>query len=162
MRSKKTSLVDLPPDVEAEVRRALGGLEYGATMVKIGWHAQLWDPAYNGGRHLEVLDVAARVGSGVGSYGVARYYALLAARDADGVDVYDSGSDDGVILDVKYEPAPAAAAVLNKYDTAWYSAMFDENHAQRAGTPPARPNRRPCRYRTDGRAACSCSAPAAA
>ena len=34
-------------------------------MIRTGWHAREWSEAY-----FKVLDVAARVGSGVGSYGV--------------------------------------------------------------------------------------------
>ena len=77
-------------------------------MMKIGWHAKLWDPS-SGSGDFEVLDVAARVGSGVGSYGVGRYYVLLAGRNAQGVDESDEFEyeDKGVILDVKFTPAPA-------------------------------------------------------
>ena len=49
-------------------------------MQKIGWHTRLRDPE-NGGSDFRVLDVARRVGSGVGSFGVDRYNVLLAGRD---------------------------------------------------------------------------------
>ena len=116
----KTKLEGVSPAFAAEVKRALGGLAYGATMMKIGWHAKLWDPS-SGSGDFEVLDVAARVGSGVGSYGVGRYYVLLAGRNAQGVDESDEFEyeDKGVILDVKFEPAPAALSVFSTYDTAW-------------------------------------------
>ena len=46
-------------------------------MIRTGWHARAWSDAY-----FKVLDVAARVGSGVGSYGVQRFYVLLAGEEA--------------------------------------------------------------------------------
>lgn len=63
-----------------------------------------------------MLDVAARVGSGVGSYGVPRYYVLLAGKDESAAFSGDSSADvaGGIILDVKYEPhASAVASILN-------------------------------------------------
>ena len=62
-----------------EVRAAIRRDTYGATLNKIGWHAQEWSDSF-----FRVLDVAARVGSGVGSYGVGRYYVLLAGGDGEG------------------------------------------------------------------------------
>lgn len=93
---------------------------YGATLSKIGWHARTWSDDF-----FRVLDVAARVGSGVGSYGVGRFYVLLAGSDGPGKYL------DSVILDVKLEPPPAASKVLGRYDAAWYRTLF-ANEAARA------------------------------
>ena len=70
----------------------------------VGWRAREWDDAF-----YEVLDVARRVGSGVGSFGVGRYYVLLRGSPTE-VDDDDLEEGGAVILDVKYEPAPAVAA----------------------------------------------------
>ena len=102
-RNKK--LRDVTPAFAEEVRKALNGTGYGATMMKIGWHARLWDPS-TGGTAFQVVDVAQVIGAGVGSFGVGRYYVLLAAADSDHT-YSDSAPDQGVILDVKYEPKPA-------------------------------------------------------
>ena len=108
-----------------QLRAALNGTNYGATMMKIGWHARLWDRSH-GGSDFMVLDVAQLVGEGVGSGGVARYYALLACHDAE----HDEDAD-GVILDIKFEPPPAAFPVLDRYEAAWYTKAFP-NHAARS------------------------------
>ena len=73
-----------------------------------------------------MLDVAARVGSGVGSYGVERFYVLLAGDQAKELghnssqhnsSQHDSSQHDSVnhflgsvILDVKFEPRPAVSS----------------------------------------------------
>ena len=126
VKSEDTALEAVSADVEEDLRRAFGKLRYGATMSKIGWRAKAWKDDY-----FRVLDVAARVGSGVGSYGVSRYYVLLAGRDDVGPGEVVDGQG-GVILDVKYEPARSAvAAVLNDEDAAWYRNLFT-NEAMRA------------------------------
>ena len=80
-----------------------------------------------------VLDVARRVGSGVGSYGVDRFYVLLKGEDMlieEDQDVLSSS----VILDIKYEPMSAVSRILNALHPAtkaWYDDMFF-NEADRA------------------------------
>jgi uncharacterized protein (DUF2252 family) len=127
-RGKK--LRDVSAAFTDEVRQALNGTGYGATMMKIGWHARLWDPSA-GGTSFEVVDVAQIIGAGVGSFGVGRYYVLLSAPDRDHSNG-DSAADQGVILDVKFEPAPAAAGVLNQYEKAWYKTQFFNDAARSA------------------------------
>jgi len=126
IRGKK--LHNVSTAFEAEVRRALNATGYGATMMAIGWHARLWSS--HGGSDFEVVDVAQVVGAGVGSFGVGRYYVLLAAADTEHATDTDAAADQGVILDVKFEPAPAATAVLDDYEKAWYRTQF-ANHAAR-------------------------------
>ena len=69
---------DVPRALEAQIREAFTAEHYGVTLSRTGWHSKTWDDDY-----FKVLDVAARVGSGVGSYGVGRYYVLLAGADVD-------------------------------------------------------------------------------
>lgn len=76
IKSDETRLEPVSADIDQEVRRAFGALEYGATLSKIGWRAKEWSDDY-----FRVLDVARRVGGGIGSYGVPRYYVLLAGAD---------------------------------------------------------------------------------
>ena len=152
-KTSSTSLEPVTDEVDEEVRRAFGALQYGATRQKIGWRSRAWSDDY-----FRVLDVAKRVGSGIGSYGVARYYVLLAGHDAydeldvasdpqeappkaddvqakrrdDAQAVVDENIPGGIILDVKFEPnTSAVAAVLNEHDTAWYRNLFVHD-AQRA------------------------------
>jgi len=69
-----------------------------------------------------VLDVARRLDSGVGSYGVDRFYVLL------------KGAGVPVILDVKCELESAVSSILEEIDPdekAWYGALF-RNEADRA------------------------------
>ena len=123
--SKSTKLYPVSPEVEGKIRDAISFDRYGATMTKIGWHVHDWDDDY-----FQVLDIAARIGSGVGSYGVDRFYVLLKGTDA--LIKADNGYDgNSVILDVKYEPHPAVHRVLNPTDAAWYNVRF-ANSAARA------------------------------
>ena len=84
-------------------------------MMKTGWHVPTWSDEI-----FTILDVAARLGSGVGSFGVDRYYILIQGID-----------NNHVILDVKYEPPGAVAGVLSEDDKAWYQILF-ANDAARA------------------------------
>jgi uncharacterized protein (DUF2252 family) len=124
LKNNETRLVTLSPKLEGKIRDAFTPDRYGATMMKMGWHVQFWDDDY-----FRVIDVAARVGSGVGSYGVDRYYVLLNGKDRL---LRDDGQDgNAVILDIKYAATPAVSQVLNEEDTAWYNVLF-ANEAARA------------------------------
>jgi len=114
IKDSKTRLQAVSDELKEKVVTAFGSRGYGATLSKVGWHERVWSDEY-----FKVLDVALRVGSGVGSFGVGRYYVLLA------------GDGDGIILDVKYEPEPAVASVLSADDTAWYANLFS-HEAKRA------------------------------
>lgn len=117
-----TKLASVPPEIEASVRDAFGPTTYGATLMKLGWNVREWDANF-----FEVLDVAERVGSGVGSFGADRYYVLLNGSD----DLLDEDEDGfSVILDVKYEPMGAVERVLTDNDHAWYRNLF-QNPADR-------------------------------
>ena len=113
---KDTNLADLPPEVEAKIRAAFASTQYGATMMKLGWNMRQWDDDY-----FTVLDVAGRINSGVGSFGVTRYFVLLQGTDGL-LDEDEDGS--AVILDVKYEPLAAVERILNVDELAWYNNMF--------------------------------------
>jgi uncharacterized protein (DUF2252 family) len=123
-KNNDTRLVALNPELEGKIRDAFTPDNYGATMMKMGWHVHQWDEDY-----FEVLDVAARVGSGVGSYGVDRYYVLLNGEDR--LLQHDGQDGNAVILDIKFEPTPAVSQVLGEEDTAWYNVLF-ANEAARA------------------------------
>ena len=127
VKSKKTKLEAVDGDLAARIAAAFGRDGYGASLPKVGWRAREWDDAF-----YEVLDVARRVGSGVGSFGVGRYYVLLRGSPTE-VDDDDLEEGGAVILDVKYEPAPAVAAVVGAHpgDEAWYASLFP-NEAARA------------------------------
>ena len=92
--------------------------------MKLGWHVRQWDSDY-----FQVLDVAERVDSGIGSYGVDRYYVLLKGTDR----LLGKHGNDGtaVILDIKEQPLAAVERVLSANDKAWYGVMFP-NAAARA------------------------------
>jgi uncharacterized protein (DUF2252 family) len=67
------------------------------------------------------------VGSGIGSYGVDRFYVLLKGKDA----ALDEDGDSSVILDIKYEPVSAVSRTLDEENKAWYDHMFNKNEAMR-------------------------------
>jgi uncharacterized protein (DUF2252 family) len=111
-----TRLAAVPPAVEQKVRVAFNATGYGATMMKLGWNVREWDDDY-----FSVVDVSARVGSGIGSFGVDRYYVLLKGTDSL-LEVTNDGS--AVILDVKFEPEGAVDRILSAQDLAWYGNIF--------------------------------------
>jgi uncharacterized protein (DUF2252 family) len=123
-KNNETRLVAVSPTLEGKIRAAFTAEHYGATMLKMGWHVHVWDEDY-----FRVLDVAARLGSGVGSYGVDRYYVLLNGED--NLLHHNSQDKNSVILDIKFEPTPAVKYVLDENDAAWYSVLFT-NEAARA------------------------------
>jgi len=113
----KTSLANVPPEIAQQIEAAFSPTQYGATMMKLGWHVRQWDNDY-----FTVLDVAERVGSGVGSFGVDRYYVLL--KGTDGLLGEDGSDGSAVILDIKEQPFAAVERVLSANDAAWYRIMF--------------------------------------
>ena len=117
-----TRLAALPPELDSAIRAAFVGTRYGATMMKLGWNVRQWDDEY-----FSVLDVAGRVGSGIGSFGVDRFYVLLKGKDS----LLGKGNDGtAVILDVKFEPLSAIYRVLDAQDLAWYGTMFENAASQ--------------------------------
>lgn len=127
----QTSLEAVDEATERKVRAAFGRDGYGATLQKVGWQVRQWNSV-----HFRVLDVAARVGSGVGSFGVGRYYVLLAGEDVLGVSTGGGGegggnAPGGIILDVKFEPQPAVSRAIGDADQSWYHTIF-ANEAMRA------------------------------
>ena len=96
---------------------------YGLLLITVGWAVLPWDDDF-----FTVLDVAERIGSGIGSFGVDRYYVLLKGRD--GLLLNDGQDGSAVILDVKYQPKSAPCRVLNEEDAAWYSVMFPNEAAR--------------------------------
>lgn len=117
-----TSLATVPPEIESDIRAAFTSTRYGATMMKLGWAVPQWDDEL-----FSVLDVAQRVGSGIGSFGVDRYYVLL--KGTDGL-LEDDEEGGAVILDVKYEPESAVHNILSDNDIAWYHVIFPNEAAR--------------------------------
>ncbi|GKY99163.1 hypothetical protein MPSEU_000871800 [Mayamaea pseudoterrestris] len=112
VKKEAMKLEKIDSDLEERIKQTFTSDQYGATMQKMGFRVREWDDDY-----YKVVDVARRVGSGVGSYGVDRYYVLM-----NGTDGTPGGS--AVILDVKFEPWGAVSRVLSKADAAWYDVMF--------------------------------------
>lgn len=126
VRNDVTRLEDVPPEIEEKIRAEITSTRYGASMMKMGWKVRGWDDDF-----FTVLDVARRLGSGVGSYGVDRFYVLLKGEDMLLEEDQDGSS---VILDVKFEPVSAVSHVLDEVDPetqAWYGDLF-RNEADRA------------------------------
>lgn len=120
---KKTSLADVPKDIERKIVNAFSPTQYGATMMKLGWHVRQWDNDY-----FQVLDVSERIGSGIGSFGIDRYYVLL--KGTDGLLGKDGRDGFSVILDIKEQPLAAVERVLSANDAAWYKVMFSNAAAR--------------------------------
>lgn len=123
-----TKLAALPPEREEQIRSAFASTKYGATMMKLGWSVREWDDDF-----FTVLDVGARIGSGVGSWGVDRFYVLLKGTDSSFENTNLDGKDmagTAVVLDVKYEPPGAITEVLTPEEAAWYQVMFPNDAAR--------------------------------
>jgi uncharacterized protein (DUF2252 family) len=122
IKNNETKLEPVAPPVEAAIRAAMSSTQYGATMLKIGWHVREWDDEF-----FKIIDTARRVRTGVGSFGVDRFYVLLKGKS------FRNHTVEGhaVILDIKFEPDPAVVQVLNREDLAWYYYKFP-NEAVRA------------------------------
>ena len=121
-----TSLASVPPEMELAIRAAITVDRYGATMMKLGWAVPQWNDDY-----FTVLDVAERLGSGIGSFGVPRYYVLL--KGSDNLLHYSHNiplEGGAVILDIKYEPAGAVNFVLKPDELAWYNVLFPNDAAR--------------------------------
>jgi uncharacterized protein (DUF2252 family) len=125
----ETHLSPVSPEMEAAILAAFTADRYGATMMKMGWAVPQWDDSF-----FAVVDVARRVGSGIGSYGSDRYYVLL--NGTDGLLHYEADNKDddleggAIILDVKFEPKSAVRYVLTPNDAAWYDVMFANEAAR--------------------------------
>jgi uncharacterized protein (DUF2252 family) len=112
-RDDKTRLVSVDKEMENKIRAEFTSTRYGASMMKMGWCVPGWDD-----NEFTVLDVASRVGSGIGSFGVDRFYVLLKGNEA----------SKPVILDVKYEPTSAVMEILQTMapeTKAWYDNLFN-------------------------------------
>jgi Uncharacterized protein conserved in bacteria (DUF2252) len=70
-----TKLAPVTPKYHKMIVDAFTRTKYGATMMKLGWQVHEWSDDF-----FTVLDVAQRVGSGVGSFGVDRFYVLVKVR----------------------------------------------------------------------------------
>ena len=119
-----TKLMAVTPERELEIRSMFTSTHYGATMMKLGWATVAeWDDDF-----FQVLDVAQRVGSGIGSFGVDRYFVLL--QGTDGLLGIDGVDGTAVVLDVKFQPHSAVSRVLTPDQTAWYKVMFPNEAAR--------------------------------
>ena len=128
IRNADTKLQDVPPNIELKIRAEMNSTRYGASMMKMGWKVRGWDDDF-----FAVLDVVRRVGSGIGSFGVDRYYVLLKGHDMS-LEQDRANVAASVILDVKLEPVSAASRILDEMDPklkAWYGDIF-QSEADRA------------------------------
>ena len=131
IRDDDTRLEDVPERIERKIREEITSTRYGATMMHMGWKVRGWDDDF-----FTVLDVVRRVDSGVGSYGVDRYYVLLKGEDVL-LEEEEGVLSSSVILDVKSEPVSSVSRIINDIDypdrdvKAWYKYMF-RNEADRA------------------------------
>jgi Uncharacterized protein conserved in bacteria (DUF2252) len=129
-----TSLQAVSSYYDDLLRSQFTATKYGATLMQVGWNVRLWDDDY-----FTILDVARRVGIGIGSFGVRRGFVLLHGTDGllvgsgDGSSSNDPALSDGtaVILDIKYQPRAAVERVLTPEEEAWYEVMFQNNTAKR-------------------------------
>lgn len=123
VENPKKKLAEASPEVEEAIRRAFSPTGYGATLHKFGGALPgRWNDNY-----FEVLDVAARIGSGVGSYGVDRYYVLIRGESTEQDVLTDFAP---IILDVKYQPPGSFRHVVTEYDVAWYDNYFVHSAAR--------------------------------
>lgn len=103
-------LVGLDAETKAKIQAAFSGIEFGATLSRFVGFGRWNEESF------QVLDVASRVNTGVGSFGVDRYFVLVSCG---------SCNEEGmVILDVKYQPPGSFRSVLSDYDDAWFDQHF--------------------------------------
>jgi uncharacterized protein (DUF2252 family) len=119
-----TRLSAVSPKNHKMIVDAFARTKYGATMMKLGWQVKEWSDDF-----FTVLDVAQRVGSGVGSFGVDRFYVLI--KGTDKLLGKDGRDGSAVIFDVKLEPNGSVRQVLTEDEKAWYDVLFP-NAAARA------------------------------
>jgi hypothetical protein len=118
----ETRLAPVPSDIANAIRMAISPTQYGATRMKLGWNVRDWDDDF-----FTVLDIAQRVGSGIGSYGVDRYYVLLKGTDTL---LHEDADGTAIILDVKEQVPGAVHDVLSEEDKAWYAHLFANDAAR--------------------------------
>lgn len=112
----KHKLVKLDSTTKAKIQDAFSALDYGATINRFGGSGG-WNE-----KEFAVLDVAGRVNTGVGSFGVDRYFVLVSCG---------SCNEEGlVILDVKYQPQGSFQRFLSQIDSAWYERHFAHSAAR--------------------------------
>mmetsp|Transcript_43465 Transcript_43465/g.139535 ORF Transcript_43465/g.139535 Transcript_43465/m.139535 type:complete len:535 (-) Transcript_43465:101-1705(-) len=119
-KTKKTRLLPANDAVWKQFNASFTVDGYGATLLKVGWKVREWDEGT-----FHILDLAQRTGSGDGSYGLPRFYVLIAGPQG------GHGEDCAVILDVKMSVPPAAFESLEPQDRSWYNALYS-NEAARA------------------------------
>jgi uncharacterized protein (DUF2252 family) len=110
IKKPKHKLVELDAETKVKVQAAFSGTQYGATMNRFVGFGKWREESF------QVLDVAARVNTGVGSFGVDRYFVLVACGSCNQVGM--------VILDVKYQPPGSFRDVLSPSDSAWFDHYF--------------------------------------
>lgn len=111
-----SKLAAVPAQIYEQLMQAFTLTHYGASLMKVGWHVRDWDDSF-----YKVVDIAERVGSGIGSFGTDRYYVLLNGTD----DLLPHTEDAAaIILDVKLQPDAAVRAVLTESEDAWYNTLF--------------------------------------
>ena len=118
----ETRLAPVNKFVDTVIRAAISPTRYGATRIRLGWNVKSdWDDDF-----FTVLDIAERVGSGIGSYGVDRYYVLLKGTD----NLLHDVDGAAIILDVKRQVPGAVLDVLDEEDRAWYDLLFANDAAR--------------------------------
>eukprot|EP00633_Aureoumbra_lagunensis_P008119 CAMPEP_0197321174 /NCGR_PEP_ID=MMETSP0891-20130614/63663_1 /TAXON_ID=44058 ORGANISM="Aureoumbra lagunensis, Strain CCMP1510" /NCGR_SAMPLE_ID=MMETSP0891 /ASSEMBLY_ACC=CAM_ASM_000534 /LENGTH=294 /DNA_ID=CAMNT_0042812909 /DNA_START=705 /DNA_END=1589 /DNA_ORIENTATION=+ len=117
----ETKLAPIESELKQDIIIAMGKRGYGATLQRIGWKVHEWQDSF-----FQVSDVARRVNSGDGSFGVSRYYVLLAGSD----NLVNQVATNGIILDVKYEPPPAIRDALYEDERLWYETLY-QNEGER-------------------------------
>jgi uncharacterized protein (DUF2252 family) len=134
--SDRTALRPVSAAVRAEMEAAITPTEYGATLGRVGWNTKGWDDEV-----FRILDVGQRTGSGDGSFGLPRYYVLIAGpKDPEPTEpqpepglpfLAADPSLNAVILDVKMQVPTAMQGELGPEEEAWYGFLF-RNEAARA------------------------------
>ena len=120
--ASQPDLLPADDDTRAAVVEAMDAQHYGATLQKVAWHAVPFTPTF-----FQVLDVAKRLNSGDGSFGVERYFVLIRGAEAK-----TNASRHNIILDVKREPHCAARAVMGSAMLAWHDNVFANAGARSA------------------------------
>ena len=110
IKKPKHKMAELDPNMKRKIQAAFSGTHYGATMNRFVGFSRWKDESF------QVLDVAARLNTGVGSFGVDRFFVLISCRSCNEMGM--------VILDVKYQPPGSFRDVLSEPDRVWFDQYF--------------------------------------
>ncbi|MCB1876967.1 MAG: DUF2252 family protein [Chromatiales bacterium] len=110
-------------DVARDKLKKMDDSEKDALYAALGRHRGTVQGTDYAPDQLTPIDAALRVGSGLGSFGVKRFYVLVRGKT--------ESPFDNRILDIKQQPEPTGLRFADRASRAEYRRRFEDNHGQR-------------------------------